>query len=208
MDISPSPAPPRVLGIAGSPRRDGNTDLLLAEVLNGAASKGAEVKTLVLCELDIAPCRHCDGCLKTGKCIIDDDMQMVHRQLRDLDCLVLASPVFFMGVAAQTKAMIDRCQALWALKHVLKLPVPTRPGRKRKGLFVSVGGLPYEKERLFSPARATVKAFFAVLDIKYSGELLYPNIDKKGEIGDHPSALRDAYLAGQTLVQDIIPPSL
>ncbi|GAG85961.1 unnamed protein product, partial [marine sediment metagenome] len=52
----------RVLGIAGSPRRDGNTDLLLNEVMKGAASKGAEVKTIILNQLDIAPCQHCDAC--------------------------------------------------------------------------------------------------------------------------------------------------
>lgn len=191
--------PLRVLGISASPRHNGNTELLLAEALKGAASAGAQVKTLRLCELDIAPCRHCDSCLKTGKCTIDDDMQMVHRELRNLDRIMLASPIFFMGITAQGKAMIDRCQALWALKYVLKLPVSLSPGKRRKGLFISVGGLPYEKERLFSPARATVKAFFAALDVKYSGELLFPHVDKVGEIAQHPTALQDAFRAGQEL---------
>lgn len=198
----PAGSPPlRVLGISASPRHNGNTETLLAEALKGAAYSGAQVKTLVLCEMDIAPCRHCDGCLKTGKCTIDDDMQMVHRELRDLDRLVFASPVFFMGVTAQGKAMIDRCQALWALKYLLKLPVSLSPGKARKGLFISVGGLPYEKERLFAPSRATIRALFATLDIKYSGELLFPHIDKKGEIASHPTALQDAFRAGQELVQ-------
>ena len=60
----------KVLGIAGSPRRGGNTDLLLAEVLKGAASKGAEVKIIILSELTIVPCEHCDSCLETGKCLL------------------------------------------------------------------------------------------------------------------------------------------
>ncbi|MBI2957425.1 MAG: flavodoxin family protein [Chloroflexi bacterium] len=197
-----SDGPLRVLGIAGSPRYGGNTELLLREALKGAADRGAEVDTLFLCDLDIAPCRHCDGCLKTGKCVVDDDMQMVHRRLRDLDRLILASPVFFMGVTAQTKAMIDRCQALWAMKYRLKLPVPSTPGRKRRGLFLSVGGLPYEKERLFAPSRATVRAFFATLDIKYSGELFFANIDKKAAITEHPTALSDAFAAGQELTSE------
>jgi putative NADPH-quinone reductase len=190
------------LGIAGSPRRGGNTDLLLAEALKGAASKGADVTTLVLCDLKIAPCRHCDKCLKTGRCVIDDDMQMVHQKLRESDHMVLASPVFFMGVTAQSKAMIDRCQALWALKYLLKKPVGIPSGRKRKGLFVSVGGLPYERERLFAPARATVRAFFAVLEVKYSADLLFPHVDTKGEIQSHPTALTDAYMAGQSLLEE------
>ena len=70
-----------VLGIAGSPRRGGNTDLLLAEVMRGAASKGAAVKTIFLNDLKITPCQHCDACLKTGKCKIEDDMQMVYQEL-------------------------------------------------------------------------------------------------------------------------------
>ncbi len=64
----------RVLGIAGSPRRGGNTDILLAEVLKGAASERAEVKTIVLSELKIAPCEHCDACLVTGECNTKYDM--------------------------------------------------------------------------------------------------------------------------------------
>ncbi|GAJ23063.1 unnamed protein product, partial [marine sediment metagenome] len=58
----------KVLGIAGSPRRGGNTDLLLAEVMRGAASRGAEVKTIILNDLEISPCQHCDACLEAGRC--------------------------------------------------------------------------------------------------------------------------------------------
>jgi len=188
----------RVLGIAGSPRRDGNTDLLLNEVMRGAASKGAEVKTIVLNDLDIAPCQHCDACLETGRCKVGDDMQMVYKELERADRIVLASPVHFMGVTAQTKAMIDRCQALWVRKYVLKQP-PLGDERERKGLFVSVGGM--KLANLFEPALATVKALFKVLDIAYAGELLFPGIDKKGAIKKYPDALKQAFLAGQRLVE-------
>lgn len=185
----------------GSPRRNGNTELLLRKVMEGAASKGAETKTLIACRLDIAPCRHCNRCLKTGECVIEDDMQQVHRDLRDVDCIVLASPIFFLGLTAQTKTIIDRCQALWALKYVLKLPVSIPPGKARHGIWVSVAGLPWDKERLFSPARATVKAFFATLEVKFDGELTYNNVDERGAILHHPTAPQDAFLAGQRLVE-------
>ncbi len=173
----------RVLGIAGSPRRRGNTDLLLAEVMKGAASRGAEVKTIVLSRLKIAPCQHCDACLEAGRCKIKDDMQMVYDELERADRIVLASPVHFMGVTAQTKAMIDRCQALWARKYVLKQP-PLGDKRERKGLFISVGGR--KTANLFEPALATVKSLFKVLDITYAGELLFPGVDEKGAIKNHP----------------------
>jgi len=189
----------KVLGIAGSPRREGNTDLLLAEVMKGAASRGAEVKTIILCQLNIAPCQHCDSCFETGNCQFDDDMQLVYQELEQADRIVLASPIHFMGVTAQMKAMIDRCQALWVRKHKLNLP-PLGNWRPRKGLFVSVGGR--KVANLFQPALATVKAFFASLDVTYAGELAFSGIDEKRAIIKHPDALKQAYLAGQKLVKD------
>ncbi|MBM4447238.1 MAG: flavodoxin family protein [Chloroflexi bacterium] len=187
----------KVLGIAGSPRRDGNTDQLLQQVMAGASSQGAETKTVILSELNIAPCRHCDGCIKTGKCVIDDDMHWIHADLREVDRVVLASPIFFMGVTAQTKAMIDRCQALWVIKYVLKLPVAFNPGKKRKGNFVSVGGT--RLQNLFQPAMATVKSWFTTLDVRYTGELVFSGIDERESIHLHPTALKDAFALGQKL---------
>jgi len=189
----------RVLGIAGSPRRDGNTDLLLAEVIRGAAGKGAEVKTIVLNDLKITPCQHCDACQKKGQCRIEDDMQMVYRELEQADRIVLASPIQFTGVTAQVKAMIDRLQALWARKYVLKVP-PLGNGRERKGFFISVGGRKIAD--LFEPALVMVRTVFRVLDIAYAGELLFPGVDEKGAIKKHPDALKQAFLAGQKLVED------
>ena len=187
----------RVLGIAGSPRRGGNSDRLLAEVLRGAADNGAEVKTIIVCELDIAPCQHCDDCIVSGVCKFNDDMQLVYKALEEADRIVLASPLFFMGITAQMKAMIDRCQALWARKYRLKIP-PLGDLRPRKGLLVSVGG---RKEANFEPAIATVKALLANLDISYDGELVFSGIDEKGAIEKQPDALNSAYIAGQRLVE-------
>jgi multimeric flavodoxin WrbA len=187
----------KVLGIAGSPRRDGNTDHLLEQVINGASSQGAQTKTIILSELNISPCRHCDGCIQTGKCVIDDDMQWIHTELREADRVVLASPVFFMGVTAQTKAMIDRCQALWVIKYVLKLPVALNPEKERAGFFVSVGGT--RLRHLFEPSMATIKSWFTTLDISYAGELVFPGIDERGAIDLHQSALNDAFATGQKL---------
>jgi len=173
---------------------------LLSEVMKGAASQGSEVKTIVLNDLTITPCQHCDACLETGKCRTEDDMQMIYRELEDADRIVLASPIQFMGLTAQMKAMIDRCQCLWARKYVLKQPpLGSEPGKK-KGLFVSVGGR--KVANLFEPALVTVRALFNSLDIAYAGELLFPGVDEKGAIKGHPDALKQAYLAGQKLVED------
>jgi multimeric flavodoxin WrbA len=187
-----------VLGIAGSPRIEGNTDILLEEVLRGAESSGATTRLLHVCNLDIAPCIHCDSCLRSGECYFHDDFQKVLKELEKADRVVLAAPLHFMGIPAQAKALIDRMQSLWVRKYILKIP-PLGDERERRGLFVSVGGR--HKENLFEPALATVKAFFASLDIKYEGMVAFSGIDAKGEILNHPEALKEAFAAGEKLVE-------
>jgi len=198
MALSDSPRKPRLLGISGSPRRGGNTDRLLNEAVAGAASKGAQVKHIILDDLEITPCQHCDGCIQTGgRCVVEDDMQWIHADLREFDRVILASPVFFMGVTAQAKAMIDRCQALWVIKHLLKLPVGLGKDFPRKGAFISVGGTNYST--LFAGSIATVKSWFKTIEIDYAGELLLPGMDHYGAVTEHPDALKQAFLLGQQL---------
>jgi hypothetical protein len=186
----------RVLGIAGSPRKNGNTDMLLAELMRGAISAGAETKTVFLRDLQLSTCQHCDACLKAGICKIKDDMQAVYLDLQQADVIVMASPVQFTGVTAQMKAMIDRCQSLWAKKYVLKIP-PLGDRRPRKGFFISVGGR--KVANLFDPMLVMIKTFFRIIDVSYAGELLFSGVDEKGAIARHADALHQAFLAGQKL---------
>jgi multimeric flavodoxin WrbA len=188
----------KILGIAGSPRRNGNTDLLLAEFLKGAVLKGAEVKTIHLNNLKIMGCLHCDSCFKEGKCKIQDDMQQIYVELEKADVIVLASPVQFSGPPAMVKAMIDRCQYLWARKYVLKIP-PLSRNRIRKGFLISVGGT--RMSDTFEPTLIIVKTWFHVLEIEYAGELLFAKVDEKDAILKQPEALQKAFEAGQKLAE-------
>ena len=184
----------RILGIMGSPRLGGNTDLLLDAALNGARSAGAEVEKIVVDKLNISPCREHYGCLEDGNCIIRDDMDALYPKLLDADGIVVASPMFFYGITAQLKALIDRGQALWARKHVLK---QSWPGAGRKGAFIAVGAT--RGETLFDGSKATVKYFFKTIGVEYAEELLIRGVDQKGDIQKHPSALKDAFELGQRL---------
>lgn len=186
----------RVLGIAGSPRKGGNTDLLLEEVMRGAASRGAGVRTVFLRGLEIGPCTHCDACLKTGRCKFNDDMQGIYDELEAADRIVLAAPVQFMGLPSQTKAMIDRCQCLWARKYVLRVP-PLGDERPRMGYLVSVGGT--RLKNLFEPARTVVRTWFRILNVEYAGELLFPGVDEKGAIRERPGAMEQAFEMGEQM---------
>ena len=104
----------KVLGIMGSPRIKGNTDVLLDQALEGTKSQGAEVEKIIVDKLNIAPCREYYGCARDGNCVIRDAMDEVYPKLLSADSVIIASPMFFYGLSAQVKALIDRCQALWA----------------------------------------------------------------------------------------------
>jgi multimeric flavodoxin WrbA len=188
----------KVLAFAGSPRRKGNTDLLLAELVKGAESKGAEAETFVLQNMKISTCVHCDKCLETGICNIKDDMQTIYPKLDEADVIVLASPVQFAGITAPMKAMIDRCQCIWVRKYVLKIP-PLSPPKKRRGFFISVAGR--RVQNVFEPSVAIIKTWFHVLNIEYAGDLLVNSVDEKGAILKHPEIMQQAFEWGQKLVE-------
>ena len=187
----------KVVGISGSPRRGGNTETLLREMLRGAEEAGAETRLSILSRMNIAPCLHCDGCVAEGVCAVKDDMGLIYPEIESLDALVLASPIFFYGVTAQAKSMIDRCQAFWNRKYVLKRRIAAE---KRKGIFISVGGTRFPD--LFEHAKAVVKNLFLTIDVTYWAELLFSGVDRKGEIRRHPTALKDAYLLGRRIVEE------
>jgi multimeric flavodoxin WrbA len=184
----------KVLGIMGSPRIKGNTDRLLDEALKGAQNQQAETEKIVVDKLKISPCREYYGCLKDGNCVIRDDMDDIYPKLLNADAIIVASPIFFYALSAQLKALIDRCQALWARKYILKnLNAPLR-----KGVFIAVGAT--RGARLFEGPILTVKYFFKAINCEYASELLINGVDKRGEIKEHPTALADALELGKRLV--------
>ena len=191
----------KVLGIFGSPRRGGNTEILLEEALKGAEKGGASIERLYLSDFTITPCKECHGCDDTGKCILLDDMENIYPKLLEADVVILASPIFFYGVTAWTKAMIDRSQALWARKYLLKDPLLGREGKKRKGFFISVGAT--KGPKVFDGAILTVRYFFDVLNAEYAGELVFRDVEAKSDILKHPEALQQAVEAGRKLVSGL-----
>ena len=188
----------KVLGISSSPRVNGNTDLLLREVLAGAESVGGNVEYLALRDSNISPCVECNSCYKTGRCRIQDDYQSILQKMIGADRLVVATPIFFMAVSAQCKMLIDRCQCLWAHKYVLKKPLITSPNRDRRGLVIAAGGS--KGSKMFGCVRMTMKYFFDVLDMHFVGGLFVNKVDAAGDILNHPTAMKQAHSSGRELV--------
>jgi multimeric flavodoxin WrbA len=105
---------PKVMIVVGSPRKKGNSSTLAKQVAAGARAGGAEVETFFLHDMDIKPCTACDSCRKKADmdCIIQDDMQILYPRLKGADAVVIASPIYWFTVSAQTKLFMDRWYAL------------------------------------------------------------------------------------------------
>lgn len=121
----------KVLGISGSPRKDGNTEILIKEALEGAKAKGAEVDFISLSGKVIGGCMAHPTCGQSGKCLVDDDMQQIYGKMMEADAIIIGTPIYFGGMTSQTKALLDRTYLL------------SKMGRKLEGKVggvIAVGG--------------------------------------------------------------------
>lgn len=181
----------KVLGIYGSPREGGNSDLLLEKALEGAKSVGAQVTSLRASDLEIGGCEECGGCDETGECIIDDDMQKVYPQFDQANAVILATPIFFYAPPAQLKALIDRAQAPWNRRRLSKKTTY----ESGTGYLIAVGAT--KGKNLFAGTELIAKYFFDALDMSYGGAILFSRIDEKGAVAEHPNALDQAFQLGR-----------
>ena len=185
-----------VLGLMGSPRKGGNTDLLLDAFLEGAQAKGAEILKVDVPSKHIEPCQGCRFCEKGGYCIQQkDDMGEMNYLLRRADIVVLATPIFFYGPSAQIKALIDRSQTLWARQYIMKLTDPKAPFRR--GFLLAVGAT--KGKELFNGTNLGAKYFYDAVGARYEGFLGFREIEAPGAIARHPTALADARKKGEEL---------
>jgi len=188
----------RVLGIYGSPRVGGNTDILLEKALAGAESAGAVVSTVRCCDLNIEGCLECGGCDDTGVCVVADDMDSVYPQLLESEVIILASPIFFYSVTSQVKALIDRCQAMWC-----KRDLERKAGKKLEldagtGYLICVGAT--RGKNLFDGVSLVARYFFDALGKSYEGGIQLRSIEGKGEISNYPEEIQKAYELGRSAV--------
>lgn len=191
--------PVRVLGLSGSPHRHGNTETLLDAFLEGSKAAGGEVEKVVLKDLDYAPCRGCNACHKTGKCIVRDDAIPLFDRILDTDCLAVASPIYSMGITAELKGLIDRAQFIWARKFILKtLYFPNEHIQRHKGIFISTAGLSWDN--VFDAAFPAVTAFFNTLGFEYYDNIIANDMDRYRGIQGHPTALAEAGRKGGQIV--------
>jgi multimeric flavodoxin WrbA len=184
----------KILGINGSPRIGGNTDILLDEALKAAKSKGAETEKLILNKLKFSPCQECKIMADDGSCLVKDEMQSVFKKIKESDAIIFASPVFFGSVSAQSKMMIDRFQCAWRAKYILK---KNTGYKKIMAAFISVEAS--DRKDFFENAKSIIKNLFATINATYKYELFCPGIDEKGDILKKPELLKKAFDIGVKL---------
>lgn len=179
-----------IAAIYGSPRKDGNTDILMDAFLQ-PVSKNYEIKRFYLRDLILKPCIACDGCFKSGVCVFKDDIGNMYMALESAKAVVFSSPIYFASVTAQLKTFIDRGQALWAKKVILK-NMDNAAGKK--GFYISVGAV--ETDKFFLNSKQVIEIFMLSANINYSGDLFFSGVDEKGNILEKPGAVDAAVQAG------------
>jgi multimeric flavodoxin WrbA len=179
----------KVLGIVGSPRRGGNTEVLVDEVLAGAQEAGALTEQVLLYDLAIAPCKACDACKKTGKCVQRDDMQMLLEQMERCQVWVLGTPVYYWGPTAQFKAFVDR----WYSTEHQVTPKTVEFKDKRVILTIPLGGTAHD-------ARHTVgmiKDALAYKGTELFATIVASGVEERGAVRNHVDVLAQARRAGR-----------
>lgn len=121
----------KILGICGSPRKQA-TEYVLSEALNSMEEKGYETELFTVRGKNISPCRNCDYCIREKECILKDDMYELYPLFKDVQGIIMATPIYNGGVSAQIKAVMDRTRAAAAVDiNFLKHKV---------GMVIAVGG--------------------------------------------------------------------
>lgn len=186
------------LGLQGSPRKKGNTEILLNMFMAELADQGFDTQVVDVCRRHIEPCKELTVCEKKGICPIQDDMDAeIYGLLRSADIIVAASPVFFYNITAQLKALIDRSQTLWARKYMLKLHDPGH--LTRRGFVLAVGAT--SGKQLFDGLNLTAKYFFDAVSADFNGSLTYRRMERRGQIASHPTLKEEVAQAAAGLAE-------
>jgi multimeric flavodoxin WrbA len=183
-----------IMVLHGSPRRNGNSAALAEQAASGARFAGADVETFFLHGMDIRPCDACDSCqgVSEGACMIDDDMQLLYPKLRQAAGILIASPVYWFTLSAQTKLCIDRWYALESTQG-------SALAGKRFGLLLSYGDTdPFTSGAI--NAMRTFQDMVAYLKGEVVG-YVYGCASKAGEIRSQTDLMDKAYRLGQEIAE-------
>ncbi len=180
----------KIVGFMGSPRKNGNTAVLLQQVMEGAQKEGAECTIYYLNDLKIKGCQGCNACKRKGYCVIPDDMQNIYQIINEADVLVFSSPVYMWGMTAQLKLMIDRLYAYMNADYSSRLAKPI----KFALLFTQHRAV----EDAFMPYFESVAGILEVIGFKFVPDIVVGSgLHDAGEVKSNDALLERAYELGR-----------
>ncbi|WP_026137381.1 NAD(P)H-dependent oxidoreductase [Candidatus Caldatribacterium saccharofermentans] len=180
-----------IAGFVGSPRRGGNTEILVRKVLEGAASQGAETAIYFLNELTIHGCQACNFCKEHAGCRQEDDMTLLYEVLKRADGFVLGSPIYMDYLTAQTKLFLDRLFAFFGPNLECTLP------RGKRAVLVYSQGGGNNPEVMESLARFLREA----LHVEVVGIVGGSGCNVPGAVRERKDLLSRAFELGKSLVE-------
>ena len=182
----------RFLGVVGSPRKKGNTHILVSKVLEGAKKEGGRGEILLLNDLDIQECDGCCVCWKGKACRKKDDMNQIYPKIIESDVIIFGTPVYWYGPTALMKAFIDRFVYFNCPENRKKI--------RGKGAVIAV---PFEEEDLdaAAPLINSFEKSFQYLEMNLVGKVIVPGVSRKGEILGKEDRLREAFELGRKLAK-------
>jgi NAD(P)H-dependent FMN reductase len=187
-----------VIALLGSPLTEGNTAILLERALQGAADAGCTVEKIVVSNLDFQACMEMMFCREHETCTMDDDMQQMYQKFRDLDGLIIATPVMTMGIPGKLKSFLDRFQVFFMAKYVRNEPLVAAAGKsRRRALVICISGMKIPE--VFVGVKLTLRAFLDIIDCRYADELLISDMDTIRDIRTRRDLLDAAYTKGRSL---------
>jgi putative NADPH-quinone reductase len=192
----------KIIGLLGSPLSEGNTALLLNEALRGAADAGCTVEKIEVAALDFQSCMEMMFCREHDTCIMDDDMQGMYQKFREMDGLIIATPVMTMGIPGTLKSFMDRFQVFFMAKYVRNKPLVSADQRKRRRSFViCISGMNIPE--VFVGVKLTLRAFLDIIDCPARDELFISDMDTIRDIRTRPDLLGAAYARGKALGESL-----
>jgi putative NADPH-quinone reductase len=188
----------KIIGLLGSPLPEGNTAVLLDRALQGAADAGCTVEKIVVNNLDFQACMEMMFCTGHETCIMDDDMQEMYRKFREMDSLIIATPVMTMGIPGKLKLFMDRFQVFFMAKYMRHQPLVAADNKsRRRSLVICISGMNIPE--VFVGAKLTLRAFCDIIDCQFADELLISDMDTIRDIRTRQDLLDAAYAKGHSL---------
>jgi len=182
----------KVLGVIGSPRKNGNTHVLVSQILEAVCSEGISTEVIFLDDLSIKECDGCHVCWKSEKCVKKDDMSNLYQKIIESDVIIFGTPVYWYGPTALMKGFIDRFVYFNGPKN-----------RKKIKDKLAVIAIPFEEENdeTVEPVVSFFEKSLNFLGVKLIGKLIVPGVTKRGEVKEKKEYMDKAYELGRKIAK-------